>query len=192
MDSPFVTIVSGLPRSGTSMMMKMLDEGGMPALTDNVRQADEDNPQGYYEFEPVKRTRQDPSWLQGAPGKAVKLVHLLLLDLPAGYEYRVLFMRRRLEEVIKSQNVMLERRGKSATDLREEQMMGLFRQQIQQVEQYMNTHANFSFLEVDYNQLLAEPQPWIEKINAFLGHRLDAGRMLAVVNPSLYRQRSGK
>jgi hypothetical protein len=186
----FVTIVSGLPRSGTSMMMRMLDLGGIPALVDNLRVADEDNPKGYYEFEPVKKTRQDPSWVEGTNGKVVKMVHLLLLDLPKDREYRVVFMRRKLEEVIKSQNVMLERKGKSTADLSEQQIIAMFRQQMQQVEQYMKTHPNFKWLDVQYNDLLANPQPWVDKIDEFLGGGLATDKMLEVVDPKLYRQRA--
>lgn len=190
MDRTFLAIVSGLPRSGTSMMMRMVDEGGIPALTDNIRKADIDNPKGYYEFEPVKRTRQDPSWLEQAPGKVVKMVHLLLLDLPKTQEYRVIFMRRKLEEVVKSQNVMLEHKGKSAQGLADEQVMALFRQQIRQIEDYMQANTNFKCLQVDYNQLLANPGPCVERINEFLGGGLDTGKMLQVVDPTLYRQRA--
>ena len=190
MKRDFLAIVSGLPRSGTSMMMRMLDRGGIPALADNLRQADEDNPKGYYEFEPVKRTKQDASWLNGSEGKVVKMVHLLLLDLPKDREYRVVFMRRRLEEVIKSQNVMLERKGKSTAGLSEQQIMGMFRQQIDQVETYMASNANFKVLEVQYNELLGAPQAWVEKINEFLGGGLATDKMLGVVDPTLYRQRA--
>ena len=113
----YLTIVSGLPRSGTSMMMRMLDAGGIPALTDHVRAADPSNPNGYYEYEPIKKTKEDPSWLPAAIGMAVKMVHVLLLDLPLSYAYRVLFMQRDIEEVIESQNRMLERLGKNSNDL---------------------------------------------------------------------------
>jgi hypothetical protein len=190
MERDFLTIVSGLPRSGTSMMMRMIDEGGIPALTDNIRKADIDNPNGYYEFEPVKRTKHDPSWLEDAPGKVVKMVHLLLLDLPKGHEYRVIFMRRKLEEVVRSQNVMLEHKGKAGQTLRDEQVMALFRQQIKQVDDYMLANPNFKCLQVDYNQMLANPKPWVHHLNEFLGGGLNTARMLEVVDPTLYRQRA--
>ena len=106
----FVTLVSGLPRSGTSMMMQMLHAGGIPAVTDNIRLADKDNERGYYELEAVKRTKDDASWLRDAPGKAVKVIYLLLYDLPTDYTYRVIFMNRNLDEVLASQRAMLERR----------------------------------------------------------------------------------
>lgn len=185
-----IAIVSGLPRSGTSMMMRMLDQGGIPALTDQLRAADTDNPKGYYEFEPVKRTKQDPSWLEGASGKVVKMVHLLLLDLPKGREYRVIFMRRKLEEVVKSQNVMLEHKGKIAQALRDEQVMALFRQQIKQVDDYMRANPNFKCLQVDYNAMLVDARPWVHQLDEFLGGGLNQARMLEVVDPTLYRQRA--
>jgi hypothetical protein len=118
----FITIVSGLPRSGTSMMMQMLAAGGMPALADNLRQADEDNPRGYYEFERVKEVATDSSWLDEAEGKAVKMVYRLLYDLPADRSYRVIFMIRSLDEVIASQQVMLERSGTASDALDDAQL----------------------------------------------------------------------
>ena len=172
------------------MMMRMLDMGGIPALIDHIREADEDNPKGYYEFEPVKKTKQDPSWLEGSAGKVVKMVHLLLLDLPTDREYRVVFMRRKLEEVVRSQNVMLERKGKTTPEnLKDEQIMTMFRQQLQQVDQYLKTHPNFKFLYVQYNDMLTDPKPWIQSINGFLGGDLDTAKMFEVVDPTLYRNR---
>src|SRR5215471_15035568 len=106
-----ITIVSGLPRSGTSMMMRMLEMGGMPVIIDQVRQPDVDNPRGYYEFEPAKKTKTDTSWLNHAPGKAVKMVYRLLYDLPSKFTFRVLFMQRKLDEVLVSQRTLLVRQG---------------------------------------------------------------------------------
>lgn len=110
-DESSVTIVTGLPRSGTSMMMRMLEAGGLPVLVDGRRGADIDNPNGYYEFEPVKETRTDASWVEGARGRAVKMVYRLLYDVPAEFRYRVLFMRRDLGEILASQRKMLTRHG---------------------------------------------------------------------------------
>ncbi len=185
----YLTIVSGLPRSGTSMMMQMLDKGGIPALTDNIRTPDEDNPKGYYEFEPVKQTKKDASWLKDASGKVVKMVHLLLLDLPADHQYRVVFMRRNIREVVASQNVMLDRHGKSAGDLGEEKLIAMFQAQIAKVEAYVRQQPNFAMLDVTYNDVLRDPRPEVAKLNAFLGGDLDTQEMLAVVDPSLYRNR---
>jgi len=186
-----ITIVSGLPRSGTSMMMRMLDAGGLPALTDNIRRADEDNPRGYYEFEPVKRTRQDPSWLTRAGGMVVKMVYRLLYDLPATYTYHVIFMRRNLLEVIKSQDVMLARKGRKTGDISPDKLLGLFQQQLAEFDAWVAQQPNFRVLYVHYNEIIRAPRPGVEAINRFLGGGLNEAAMLAVVEPELYRQRSG-
>lgn len=185
----YVTIVSGLPRSGTSMMMRMLDEGGIPAITDNIRTADEDNPKGYYEFEPVKKTKEDASWLKDAPGKVVKMVYRLLYDLPPEFNYRVVFMRRRLEEVIKSQEVMLERSGKGGGALSDEQLIALFASEMAKCEKWMTERPNFEYLDVDYNEMVKDPTTLVRRLNDFLGGTLDTNAMAGVVDPSLYRQR---
>lgn len=185
----YVTIVAGLPRSGTSMMMRMLSEGGIPPLIDNIRKADEDNPEGYYEFEPVKQTKKDSAWLAQAPGRVVKMVYRLLYDLPAGHQYRVLFMRRKLEEVIKSQEVMLERKGKAGGDMSDEKLIGIFRDEIARCDEWIRKQPHFSMLHVDYNEMVKSPEPLVEQLNRFLGGALDCGKMLAVVDPQLYRQR---
>lgn len=153
----FITIVSGLPRSGTSMMMQMIDAGGIPALTDHIRVADDDNPKGYYEFEAVKRTRKDASWLMQAPGKVVKMVHLLLLDLPLNREYRVVFTRRHLEEVVKSQDIMLEHQSKQGTDTEREKIIRAF-SQMKQVDKWLQDHDCFKIRYVDYNEIMRDPR----------------------------------
>jgi len=184
-----VTIVSGLPRSGTSMMMQMLEAGGLPALTDEIRKADDDNPKGYYEFEPVKKTKQDPSWLESARGKVVKIVYRLLYDLPAGYSYRVVFMQRRIEEVLASQRLMLTRLGKEFNQADDAKLAELFRAQVKKCQDWLATRPNFATLAVDYNQLIATPRPQVERLAEFLGPGLDVDAMLHVVDPALYRQR---
>ena len=186
----YLTIVSGLPRSGTSMMMRMIEAGGIAALIDNIRKADDDNPQGYYEFEPVKKTKQDPSWVSGAAGRVVKMVYRLLYDLPEGYNYRVIFMRRRLDEVIKSQEVMLERSGKSGGALPDEKLKDMFRAEMTRCETWMRERPNFEHVNIDYNEMLAEPAGLVAKLNEFLGGDLNTQAMCAVIDPSLYRQRS--
>ena len=185
----YLTIVSGLPRSGTSMMMRMLEAGGMPVVVDNIRTADEDNPAGYYEFEPVKQTKQDDSWLRDAQGKAVKMVYRLLYDLPQGHQYRVIFMRRKLDEVLASQQKMLDRNGKADAQVTDEQMAQLFRSQLAKFEAWIAQQPNFQVLEVSYNDLLADPEPVLHEINRFLDDALDLAQMRSVVDPSLYRNR---
>ncbi|HUU82065.1 MAG TPA: sulfotransferase [Phycisphaerae bacterium] len=186
----YIAIVSGLPRSGTSMMMQMLDKAGIPVLTDNIRVADADNPKGYYEFEAVKRTRKDASWVKQAPGKVVKMVHLLLLDLPLNREYRVVFMKRHLEEVVKSQNIMLDRHGKEWAEADREKVIKAFQAQMKQVDKWMAGHDCFKALYVDYNEIMRDPEPVVRAINAFLGGDLNTGAMMEVVDPSLYRNRA--
>jgi hypothetical protein len=185
----FVTIVSGLPRSGTSMMMQMIDRGGIPALKDDIRVADEDNPKGYYEFEPVKKTKEDPAWLERAGGRVVKMVYRLLYDLPAKYNYRVIYMRRKLEEVIASQNVMLDRSGKEGGGLPNEKLLTVFRAEIDKSNRWLAEQANFKVLYVNYNEMIADPAPQIARINEFLGGGLDVKTMTATVDPALYRQK---
>ncbi len=191
MDSgtPCVTVVSGLPRSGTSLMMQMMAAGGIPALTDGIRTPDEDNPRGYYEFEAVKRTRQDPTWLMASHGKVVKMVYRLLYDLPREYEYRVLFLRRDLSEVLASQKKMLRRLGKDPDAVPDDQMEDLFRKQLADFDRWIAGRSNFSLLDVDYTNMVVDPRPSCEKINRFLDNRLDVEAMIRAVDPNLYRNR---
>jgi hypothetical protein len=187
--NPFVTIVSGLPRSGTSMMMRMLEAGGMPVVTDAIREADVDNPRGYYEFEPAKKTKDDPSWLDSAHGKAVKMVYQLLYDLPGDRHYRVLFMRRSMPEVLASQKKMLARLGRDAGGISDEKMAALFQAQLAKFEAWAAQQPHLAILEVDYNQMVSDPVPLASRVNQFLGGILDEGKMVAVVEPDLYRNR---
>jgi hypothetical protein len=186
----YLTIVSGLPRSGTSMMMRMLDAGGIPALTDNLRAADESNPKGYYEYEPIKKTKEDPSWLPAAVGMAVKMVHLLLLDLPLSDRYRVVFMHRDIAEIIESQNKMLERLGKNSNDLPAGRLSSIYRSQNDDVLRYLRRHGDqFRLLEVHYNAMIRAPASQLELVSQFLDG-LDVAKMAAIVDQNLYRTRS--
>lgn len=191
MDAGSIAVVSGLPRSGTSMMMKMLEAGGLPILTDHVRRADADNPKGYYEFEPVKRTAEDPAWVEKARGKAVKMVSMLLYDLPPNYAYKVLFMRRDLGEILASQKAMLIRSGKDpAQGPRDEEMRARFEKHLDEVQTWLKEQSNFRVLEVSYNAVLADPSAQAKAVQGFLGGGLDAAAMQDVVAPRLYRQRA--
>ncbi|NOX61691.1 MAG: sulfotransferase family protein [Chloroflexi bacterium] len=185
-----VVIVSGLPRSGTSMMMKMLEAGGLELMTDGLREADADNPKGYYEYERVKRLdKGDTAWVAEADGKAVKVISALLEHLPPGYQYRVLFMNRRMEEVLASQRKMLERRGERS-DIDDEKLGELLAKHVRKVKAWLAVQPNFMVLDLDYNRMLLEPMPYAERINAFLDGILDEKRMVGVVDPSLYRNRA--
>jgi hypothetical protein len=186
---PFITIVSGLPRSGTSMMMQVIEAGGVPALTDNLRTRDEDNPQGYYEYEPVKKTREDPSWVPGARGKVVKMVYRLLYDLPGDQEYRVIFMRRNIDEVLTSQKKMLQRSGKQGAAISDERLKELFMAELDKFDRWIAVQKNFSLIPVDYSEMVQSPGAQCKRINEFLGGVLDCDRAAAAVDPSLYRNR---
>jgi hypothetical protein len=189
LDQNVITIVSGLPRSGTSMMMKMLEAGGMQVLTDNIRTADEDNPKGYYEFERVKQIEHDQAWLEDAKGKAVKMIAALLKHLPPDYTYRVIFMRRRIEEVLDSQRQMLTRRGEPTDAVTDERMAELFRRHVTRIEAWINEQPNLQCIYVDYQDALESPLEQAERISQFLGDPLKATEMAGVVDPTLYRQR---
>ncbi|RIK64485.1 MAG: sulfotransferase family protein [Planctomycetota bacterium] len=189
--SDVITIVSGLPRSGTSMMMSMLEAGGIPPVTDGIRTADEDNPKGYYEFERVKKVKEDKSWLPDARGKVVKMISQLLLDLPTeGYLYRVVFMRRKIEEILASQREMMKRRGTLKDGGPSDKEMGdMLLKHVDQVLRWVDKQPCMQLLEVDYNATLKNAAPHIAAINAFLGGNLDVAAMTAVVDKNLYRQR---
>ena len=189
MEKQFITIVSGLPRSGTSMMMKALEAGGMPVLTDGIRKPDRDNPKGYYEFEPVKKTKEDPSWLQEAGGKAVKMVYRLLYDLPEGYRYRVVFMQRDMDEILTSQKAMLERTGQQSSDIGADKLAALFKKDLEEMYQWIERQSNFSKLLVSYNDMVRDPRPQCLRVIDFLGNCLNVDRMAGVVDASLYRNR---
>jgi hypothetical protein len=186
----YVIIVSGLPRSGTSMMMKALEAGGIEPIIDHIRKADEDNPKGYYEFEPVKKTKEDASWLTMATGKVVKMVYRLLYDLPADYQYRVVFTKRDLREVLASQAKMLDRSGKSGGGITDEQMQALFTAELNKCEKWLAEQPNFQVLYINHRDMINDGLTQAQKINDFLGGGLDADAMAAVVDPDLYRNRN--
>jgi hypothetical protein len=187
-NSNAVIVVSGLPRSGTSLMMKMLEAGGMELLTDNIRKPDQDNPKGYYEFERVKQLdKGDNEWLGESQGKAVKIIATLLHFLPENYEYRVLFMRRKMSEILASQRKMLIRRGSDSGNMSDEQMGQVFEKHLQTLEEWMSEQTNILCLYVDYNKLLDNPGPTLDQINQFLNSELNVENMVKVIDPSLYR-----
>ena len=172
------------------MIMRAIHAGGIEPIIDYVRQADEDNPKGYYEFEPVKKTKEDASWLAKAIGRVVKMVYRLLYDLPANYQYRVIFMRRDLKEVLASQNKMLERSGKSGGGIPDEQMEALFTAELAKCEKWLTEQSNFKVLYVSHRDMINDAATQVQKINEFLGGGMDTKAMVATVDPSLYRNRN--
>lgn len=187
---PEIIVVSGLPRSGTSMMMEILHAGGISLLTDNLRKADQDNPRGYFEWERVKKLPEgDHAWLSDAIGKAVKIIAPLLPYLPDAYQYKVVFMNRNMEEILSSQRKMLQRRGEGPQGVEEEKMKDIFEKNLDSVFQFMNANDNVSYIICDYNAMLRDPTRDIENIRRFLDLESDIDGMVDVVDPALYRQR---
>jgi predicted AlkP superfamily phosphohydrolase/phosphomutase/tetratricopeptide (TPR) repeat protein len=182
-------IVTGLPRSGTSMMMRMLSSGGFPILTDGIRAADEDNPNGYFEFEPARRLRDDNAWLPQAEGKAVKIVAQLLPWLPPGWRYRVIFMRRDLDEILTSQDAMLARQGREGANLPPEKLRAVFAGQVEEIEHGLASRPDVETLFVEYRGAIEDPARIAACVNAFLGGALDEAAMAAAVDPRLWRRR---
>ncbi|MFO0970280.1 MAG: sulfotransferase [Gemmataceae bacterium] len=183
-----VIIVSGLPRSGTSVMMQLLSAGGIAPLTDNLRVADTDNPRGYYEFERAKKIKEDAAWLPDARGKVVKMVSQLLYDLPASERYRILFMERDLDEVITSQEKMLTRLGRTAAP--REQIRHSYTLHLNRLRRWLGEQPNFAVLPVRYAALVARPEEEARLVHDFLGGRLNVVAAIAAVDPSLYRNRA--
>jgi hypothetical protein len=189
-EAEFITVVSGLPRSGTSMMMKMLEAGGMMPYTDNIRIADDDNPKGYYEFERVKKLPDgDTTWLPDARGKAVKVISALLEHLPEDYNYRVLFMQRKMEEILASQKQMLIRSGQPTDRVGDEQLAEMYGKHLAKVKNWLENQSNMSVVYLDYNQMLVDAQKSGHQVSEFLGGGLDPQAMASVVDANLYRQR---
>ncbi len=182
-----IIVVSGLPRSGTSLMMQMLDSGGVEVVTDNVRTADTDTPRGYYEYERVKKIKQDAAWLPATRGKAFKMVSQLLYDLPAGERYRIVFMERDLDEVLVSQEKMLARLGRPAAP--REEMKRAYKVHLQKLLEWLWRQANMEILCVSYNDLMERPAEQAARVSQFLGGEPDAEKRAASVDPSLYRNR---
>jgi hypothetical protein len=182
-----IIVVSGLPRSGTSLMMQMLESGGVEIVTDSIRGADADNPRGYFEFEKVKKIKQDASWLPATRGKALKMISQLLYDLPATERYRVIFMERDLDEMLLSQEKMLERLGRKGAD--RDKIRSSYSLHLERLTGWLADQAHLSVLYVNYNELLDQPEREAERVSAFLGGQAPIQEMAKAVDPSLYRNR---
>jgi sulfotransferase family protein len=173
------------------MVMRMLEKGGLPVLVDGIRTPNDDNPKGYYEFERVKKLPEgDSAWLPDAQGKAVKIIAALLQHLPDTYTYKVLFMRRKMDEILASQRRMLERRGEDPDAIDDAEMARLFGAHVAQVRKWMDQQSYVTYLDVDYNEVLADPVRCLAQVGDFLELPLDLEAMTAVVDPTLYRQRA--
>ena len=188
-----IYVVSGLPRSGTSMMMRMLEAGGIQPFTDHERTADVDNPEGYYEFRRVMDLEREPdkSWVRGARGRALKVISFLLRHLPDDNAYRIVYMRRELDEVLVSQDKMLDRLGRSASGGDLEAMKEAYRNDIVAARLFARKQPNMEMIELHYAESVADPLVAAQRVNAFLGAGLDEAAMAAAVKEQLYRNRAG-
>ena len=186
-----IVLVSGLPRSGTSMAMKMLEAGGMETIVDNIRTADEDNPKGYFEDERVKDLAEtdDTTWIRAARGKVIKVVSSLLQYLPKDNTYKVVFMRRNLQEVLASQAKMLDRRGEENT-ADDADMLRMYESHLDKVKFQLRFRDWFDVLYLDFADVVADPEQAARAINDFLGGGLDVEKMALQVDPNLYRNRA--
>jgi hypothetical protein len=184
-----IVVVSGLPRSGTSLMMQMLHAGGMPLLIDALRPADADNPNGYWEYEPVKALQQDNTWMHKAEGKAVKVVSALLQYLPPQHTYKIIFMQRPMQEVLASQSVMLERRGAQGGKADDQTLGTVFAQHLKRTEHWLTTQKHMMVLPVHYHETIANPAETAARVAQFLGLPLAVEAMVRAVDPRLHRQR---
>ncbi len=183
----FIVVVSGVPRSGTSLVMQMLAAGGFPVLVDRVRRPDAHNPRGYFEFEPVKALARNSDWLSQAVGHAVKVVHRLVPDLPEGFQYRLVLVRRELAQVVASQEVMLAGRvppGPSAERLAE-----IYECQLAELESWLAGRPDFRVLILDYGRVLADPGGTASALAGFLEFELDTTAMAGVIEPGLRHHR---
>lgn len=185
-----IYVVSGLPRSGTSMMMRMLEAGGLNPLTDNIRTADDDNLQGYYEFERVKAMKDgDTAWVGEAQGKVIKVISALLESLPSDYQYKVIFMEREMMEILASQRKMLERRGKPGNPAEDGKFAELYGKHLEKVKAWLGGQPNMSVLYVRYNEMVADPAGYAEKVASFLSIPMNVKAMGDVPQEQYYRQR---
>ena len=187
-----VIVVSGLPRSGTSMMMKMLEAGGVPVWLDGIRAADDQNPRGYYELERVKELDKglDKTWVREGRGRAMKVISSLLKHLPTTNNYRVVFIQRDLSEVLASQTKMLVQRDEDGGTADDEMMRKYYETHLRRVKWFLSHEPAFTALDVNYAEILTDAGPVVERVNAFVGGGLDIGAMTGVVDEQLYRNRA--
>lgn len=191
MGRDYITVVTGLPRSGTSLMMSMLDKGGIAPLKDDVRTADVDNPLGYYEFERVKKLPADRGWMNEARGRAVKVLGELMKHLPPDYEYRVVFMMRDLDEIVSSQKKMMIRRGEDPDAIPDDELIRLYRTYLKNLKGLVNSSENMRVAYINYNELLSDPKESLEEIRYLFDGDIDADSMRGAIDLSLYRNRGG-
>lgn len=183
-----IIIVSGLPRSGTSMMMQMLEAAGIAIVADHIRKSDEDNPKGYYELEEVKNIN-NTSWIDNCHGKAVKVISALLQNLPSTKNYKIIFMERDLNEILASQKAMLQRLKKNGADISDDEMILKFKQHLEQIKKWLLNKENMDVLYVNFRDVIDRTDEVARKVINFLGTDADITNMVQVVDERLYRQK---
>lgn len=187
MENNTILIVSGLPRSGTSMMMQMIAKSGITILTDELRVADHSNPKGYYEFEPVKSLAKDNSWMDQAQGKCVKIIAQLLPFIRKEFQYKVIYMDRNLDEVLKSQNVMLGKGDQPVNPV----IADVFKKQVASVTKFLQESPNIETLTINYRESIEDPAGVAKKVAEFIGKPEMEETMSAAVSKDLYRNKIG-
>ena len=185
-----ITVVSGLPRSGTSLMMQMLAAGGLEMMTDGLRAADASNPKGYLEFERVKQLHKDNTWMPQAEGRVIKIVSHLLQSCPPGHDYRVIFMLRDVTEIVASQESMMKRLGKPVPPVPAAEVVGMLRQHLLVIQDWLARQRNIRTHYVSHRDLIKSPEPAVDRLIEFLGGGQDRAAMLKCVDPSLHRERA--
>lgn len=185
-----VVVVSGLPRSGTSLMMSMLEATGIEPMQDGIREADIDNPKGYYEYERVKKIKDDKAWLPDAKGKVVKMISRLLVELPGDFNFKVIWMRRNIDEIIASQKKMLVRLGTYDPSVKDDEIRRMLLRHVEKTLSWMNAQGNIEHLFVSYNKLMEDPKDEVKKLAKFLGEGAEADAMMERIDTDLYRNRS--
>ncbi len=183
-----ITVVSGLPRSGTSLMMQILDANGVTILTDHVRCADESNTRGYYEYEKVKSLMKDNSWVGEAEGKAVKIIAQLIPSLPPNYSYDVIFMERDIDEIVSSQEKMLARSNARKSLMSRDILTKTFLQHAENTRRWICSQKNMRMVSVSFKDLITTTSVEIAKINSGLPMTLQTEMSVRVIHPELYRE----
>jgi len=183
-------IVSGLPRSGTSLMMQMLEAGGITILTDGERQADENNPKGYYEYEAVKEMHTgNTSWVKQGRGKALKVVSHQLEYLPRSYPYQIIFMRRHLDEIVRSQQKMMERDGVMPKSFSKEKLLAEYEMHLLHTLRWLDKQSNIEYATFYHHHILANPRQQAQRLANFLRQSMPIESMVQVIEPKLYRSK---
>ncbi len=189
-DCNYVTVVSGLPRSGTSMMMQMLEAGGVQTVIDHRRIADRHNPNGYFEFEKVKRITEDSSWFDGMEGNAIKIISHLVYELPRDRKYKVIFMVREMKEILLSQEIMLGQSGQGRELTGGPEVGKLYQRHLDEVARWLARQANIDLLYINYNKTLVQPHESAMFVTRHLGRELKIENMVLAIDTNLYRIRT--